>query len=188
MTATRLWLLLLCAGIGGSGWLLTRAPAPPAAPSADPVLLLPAPGLEALNALEIVGGAAPVQIERVGGHWRYQDRPVTAAAAPFIRERVAMLAVARIERRFDVAPAATAAYGIDPGAPALRLKLGAHQVEFRIGGRTPDGFGQYLWQAAHAEMLTVPAYHIDNLVHLAIGPGTPAPGAQSFRQHSPGQR
>jgi|GEM_PF-3375608 hypothetical protein len=136
-------------------------------------LLLP-DGIETLTTITFRRGDSKVLIERMAGGWVYVGgQPCCATSnadsSSFIDARVRMLSTARIERDFSLAAIQPKHYGID--AKSVRIELAFLQPEERswilaIGGRTPDGFGQYLHFEGTERIITLPAYHIDNLLRL----------------------
>ena len=98
--------------------------------------------------------------------------PAGVAAAPGIGMpgdldgRLGMLAAARIERRLAAPADARERFGLTTRRLVLHANDGAVRA-FRIGARTPDGFGTYLLDETRAEVVILPAYQVDNLDALA---------------------
>ena len=82
-----------------------------------------------------------------------------------------MFAAATVERRFVPGDAGIAPYGVDDHAPRILVALQpatTKPLAWRVGARTPDGFGQYLLDERRGEVLVLPAYQIEHLERLLL--------------------
>lgn len=172
---TVFWLSVWVCGLA-LWWMLARDHADPIASGESevsaPDRLLAWP-LERLSALEF---GQPIDRERIvrgpDAGWRYRNRESNQETMDFIAPRLRMFAAARIERSFTAPPSAFAEYGINEQSAEFQIYIddaSAPARSLRIGKRTPDGFGQYVLLEEEQRIVTVPAYHIENLAALTAG-------------------
>jgi hypothetical protein len=151
-------------------------------PGAEESLLLRTPVGE-LAALELGVAGTVHRFERdPGGAWFYHGPHGVAEAAhahqpdPAAAQRIAAafeaLGRARIERRLPY-ERESRQYGI--AAPQVVLILygrGAAQpiAQYAIGDVAPDTFSRYVHRLGSAEVVTIPNYHVANLLSVLSAP------------------
>jgi Domain of unknown function (DUF4340) len=171
---TVFWLGVCACGLA-LWWLMARN-AGPISPheieisAADRLLAWP---LERLSTLEF---GQPLNRQRIvrlpPKEWRYQHKASNQETMDFIAPRLRMFSAARIERSFTAPPSAFTEYGITGQSAEFNIYIDDASVpvrSLRVGNRTPDGFGQYVLLEEEQRIVTVPAYHIENLAALAAG-------------------
>ena len=179
--STAVWLLVLACGGGAAlyfGAEMARHPDEHAAHEAGEPDLLPISAAE-IRAVEIVVRGELRRVERdPAGAWLHHRHKHTepgphahvaeAAAAESIRQRVEMFSRMRIERTIGMAEAGSGRYGVAlptvivlvygaPSAPVVRLQ---------IGDATPDGHSRYVLVPERGTIVTIPDYHVQNLLVL----------------------
>ena len=154
---------------------------------ADVEWLLPAP-VEALGAIELGHAGKLHRFERDGaGAWFYhgahdgsQDHHAHEADPEMgrrIAEALAAFGRTRIERRLPFDPQSRQ-YGVT--APALQIVLYPVNdprplAQYAIGDIAPDMFSRYVLRAGSAELVTIPAYQVENLLALIKPRSSSAP-------------
>jgi hypothetical protein len=145
---------------------------------ADAGRLLPVPA-DQLFALEVADAGTRHRFERdAGGVWFYHGthgaadaghtHPADPDASRRIEQAVAAFGRARIERRIGrAAPGAT--YGVTtPKVVILAYRRDEAQplAQFAVGDVAPDTVSHYVDIVGGAGVVTIPTYHVDNLLKL----------------------
>lgn len=141
-------------------------------------LLLPLPVAQ-LGAIELGAAGALHRFERdAGGAWFHHGAHAGSEAAhahqadPAAAQRIAAvfgaLGRARIERRIPY-DGNSREYGVMPPRILLVIYTGEDArplAQYAIGDVAPDSFSRYAHRAGSAEVVTIPNYHVENLLTL----------------------
>ncbi len=177
---TWLWTVILLAGLalGIEEWWAARAPTMPAQSDAmarEDLLL--GSGLEPVVKITLARAASSREVVRGRAGWRYGDsadpsggNALAESDSAFISERLAMFAVARIDRFLEIDDRQLSLYGLEEAPDQITIENADGSVlHLVLGTRTPDGFGQYVLIETGRRVVVIPAYHVDNLMRLHSG-------------------
>lgn len=114
---------------------------------------------EAIQAIRIAGGEAPVEMARADGGWRLTAPVKGRADSSRVDRLLDELLRATVERTYEVPEGGAKEYGLAPPAytVTLTLKERTEPVLLEIGDRAPSGISAYARRAGEGKVLLVPS-------------------------------